>query len=79
MKITSLKGFVAKAVTVGVLAGACVIAVPTQAQAEQFAVGVQVGYPYYGPHVGYYDFHRREEFRRREFGRYHYHAPYCYR
>ena len=78
MKITNVKAMVAKGVTVGLLAGAFVLAAPAKADAQQFAVGVQVGYPhYYGP-----DYHARLRFeqqrwheewaRAHEFGRYHY-------
>jgi hypothetical protein len=81
MKITNVKAMVAKGVTVGLLAGAFVLAAPAKANAEQFAVGVQVGYPnyhgYYGP--DYYARLRFEQERRhaewvrsQEFYRYHY-------
>jgi hypothetical protein len=81
MKITSLKAIVAKMITAGVLAGAFVMAAPKQAQAQRFVVGVQAGYPYYGPaYVRHDDFRRHEEWiRAREFDHYHYHAPYRYR
>jgi len=81
MKITNVKAMVAKGVTVGLLAGAFVLAAPAKANAQQFAVGVQVGYPYnhgyYGP--DYYARLRFEQERRHaewvrghEFNRYHY-------
>jgi hypothetical protein len=76
MKITNVKAMVAKGVTVGLLAGAFVLAAPAKADAQQFAV--RVGYPhYYGP--DYYARLRFEQERRHaewvrahEFGRYHY-------
>ena len=91
MKITNVKAMVAKGMTIGLLAGAFLIAAPKQADAQQFAVGVQVGYPYhYDPYR--YDHWRAEEFRRHEafvrheewvraheYGGYRYHAPYYYR
>ncbi|WP_158944651.1 hypothetical protein [Granulicella sp. S190] len=82
MKITNVKAMVAKGVTVGLLAGAFVLAAPAKAQAQQFAVGVRVGYPQYG--YGYYgpDYYARLRFeqerrhaewvRAHEFQRYHY-------
>jgi hypothetical protein len=85
MKITNVKAMVAKGVTVGLLAGAFVLAAPAKADAQQFAVGVQVGYPaYYGhPAYRYYgsDYYARLRFeqerrhaewvRAHEFDRYH--------
>ncbi len=59
MKITNVKAMVAKGVTVGLLAGAFVLAAP--ANAQQLAV-VQVGYPHYGP--DYYARLRFEQERR---------------
>jgi hypothetical protein len=82
MKITNVKAMVAKGVTVGLLAAAFVLAAPAKADAQQFAVGVQVGYPHYA--YGYYgpDYyararweqdHRRAEWTRaHDYGRYHY-------
>lgn len=80
MKITNVKAMVAKGVTVGLLAGAFVLAAPAKANAQQFTVGVQVGYPYhgyYGP--DYYARLRFEQERRHaewvrahEYQRYHY-------
>jgi len=75
MKITNVKAMVAKGVTVGLLAGAFVLAAPAKANAQQFAV-VQVGYPHYG----YYgpDYYARLRFehvewvRAHEYQRYHY-------
>jgi hypothetical protein len=74
MKITNVKAMVAKGVTVGLLAGAFVLAAPAKANAQQFAV-VQVGYPHYGP--DYYARLRFEQERRhaewvRAHERYHY-------
>ncbi len=77
MKITNVKAMVAKSVTVGLLAGAFVLAAP--ANAQQLAV-VQVGYPNnyrcYGP--DYYARVRLEQERRHaewvrahEYDRYH--------
>jgi hypothetical protein len=78
MKITNVKAMVAKGVTVGLLAGAFVLAAPAKADAQQFAVGVQVGYSQYGyARRDHYDHHRFEQERRHEewvraheFGRY---------
>jgi hypothetical protein len=78
MKITNVKAMVAKGVTVGLLAGAFVLAAPAKANAQQLAV-VQVSYPhrYYGP--DYYARLRFEQERRHaewvrahEYQRYHY-------
>jgi hypothetical protein len=80
MKITNVKAMVAKGVTVGLLAGAFVLAAPSKADA-QVAVGVQIGYPHHG--YGYYgpDYYARlrleqerrhaEWVRERDFDRYH--------
>jgi hypothetical protein len=78
MKFTNVKAMVIKGVTVGLLAGAFALAAPANAQAEQFAVAVRVGAPYYGP--DYYARLRVEQERRRheewvrahQFDRYHY-------
>jgi hypothetical protein len=64
MKIANVKGTVTKLMLAGLAAGAFVIASPTQAQAQQFAAGVQFGHPAYV--VDRVDFRRREEFRGRE-------------
>lgn len=76
MKITNVKAMVAKGVTVGLLAGAFVLAAPAKANAQQVAL-VQVGYPYYGP--DYYARLRFEQERRHaewvrvhQYDRYHY-------
>jgi hypothetical protein len=79
MKITNVKAMVAKGVTVGLLAGAFVLAAPAKADAQQFAVGVQVGYPQYDrarrdhyDHLRFEQQRRHEEWvRAHEFGRYH--------
>jgi hypothetical protein len=55
MKLTSIKSMVVKGVTVGLLAGAVVLAAPAKADAQRFVVGVQVGYPHY-------DYVRRDHF-----------------
>ncbi len=67
MKLTSVKAMVAKAMTVGMLAGAFVLATPAKAQAQQFGVGVQVGYPPYGYSRDYYERLRCERERREAF------------
>ena len=70
MKIANVKGMVAKMMMVGLAAGAFMVANPATAQAQQFAVGVQVGHPaYVYDHDGYRydrDDYRRNEFRERE-------------
>lgn len=64
MKFTSVKTMIAKGVTVGLLAGAVALAAPAKAEAQQFAVGVQVGYPHYD-YVGRdYDYARRNYYER---------------
>ena len=85
MKIANVKGMVAKGMVVVLAAGALMFASP-KAQAQRFAVGVQVGAPFYGPGFGYgpgarFEFERRQAFLRHEewlrahrFGR-----PYGYR
>jgi hypothetical protein len=80
MKITSVMAMVAKGVTVGLLAGAFALAAPAKADAQQFAVGVRVGYPQYGyarrehyDHLRFERERRHEEWARaHEFGRHHY-------
>ena len=73
---SGFKAMVAKGLTVGLLAGAFVLAAPTKAQA-QFAIGVQVGGPHYdyarqdyydGGRRGYYE-HERLDQERREIAR----------
>ena len=75
MMLTNVKSMVAKAMAVGMVAGAFALATPQKAEA-QVSFGVQVGYPpvyAYGP--GYYarrDYDRlryEEECRRAEFAR----------
>jgi hypothetical protein len=79
MKIANVKGMVAKLMMTGLAAGAFMAVNPATAQAQQFAVGVQLGHPaYVVDHDGYRyadrdgyradrdDFRRREEFRDRE-------------
>jgi hypothetical protein len=71
MKSTSIKATVARMMTIGLLAGAFVVAAPTEAQA-QVSIGVQFGYPQYDYNRrDYYDHlrweqERREAFRRQE-------------
>ena len=60
MKIANVKSMVAKAMLVVVAAGALMVASPAKANAEQFGVGVVVGYPHR-------DFNRYEYIRRQEF------------
>jgi hypothetical protein len=64
MTITNVKAMVAKGVTVCLLAGAFALAAPAKAEAQQFAVGVQFGSPYYGN--DYYARQRYEEYRRQQ-------------
>lgn len=67
MTITNVKAMVAKVMTVGLLAGAVMMAAPAKAQAQGFAVGVQVGYPHYGYYPrDRYEFDRRQAFIRHE-------------
>lgn len=82
MKLANVKSMVAKGVTVALLTGAFAMVAPVKAEAQQFAVGVRVGYPpyargYYGP--DYYARLRFEQERRHaewvrahEYQRYHY-------
>jgi hypothetical protein len=62
MKITNVKAMVAKGVTVALLAGAFAMVAPVKAEAQQFAIGVRVGYPVYAR--GYYgpDYYARQRF-----------------
>jgi hypothetical protein len=81
MKIANVKGMVAKLMMVGLAAGALAIASPVKAQAQRFAVGVQLGNPDYRYYPNGYRYDRddyryrgddlrareqREEFRSRE-------------
>jgi hypothetical protein len=83
MKITNVKAMVAKSVTIGLLAGAFVLAAPAKADAQQFAVGVRAGYPHYDRARRDYYHHLRFEqergheewLRAHEFARYH--VGYC--
>lgn len=68
MKITNVKAMVAKALTVGLLAGAALLAAPAKASAQPVILGVQVGYPYYGyPGRGYYERRHEEWIRAHEY------------
>ena len=61
MKLTNVKAMVAKGLTVGLLAGAFVLAAPAKAEAQQFAIGVQFGAPVYnGYNNGYNDYYARQ-------------------
>jgi hypothetical protein len=60
MTITNVKAMVVKGVAVGLLAGAFALAAPAKAEAQQFAVGVRVGYPHYD----HYDYARRDFYER---------------
>jgi hypothetical protein len=85
MKIANVKGMVAKGMMVILAAGALIVASPATASAERFAIGVQVGTPYFGaPYYGprdRFEFERRQEFlRHEEWLRMHRFArPYGYR
>jgi hypothetical protein len=72
MKAT-LKSMVVKGMTAGLLAGAFLFAAPKKADAQQFAIGVQIGrpvvYPDYYARRDYYDRLRWEEARRDEIAR----------
>jgi hypothetical protein len=46
MKSTNVKAMVTKVMTVGLLAGAFVMAAPAKADAQQFGAVVEVGYPH---------------------------------
>lgn len=61
MTIANLKGIVAKVLTVGVLAGAVVMAAPTKAQAQAVFVGDG-----YNARHNFYERERIEAFRRHE-------------
>ena len=49
MTIANVKGMVAKVMMTGLAAGAFLAVTPATAQAQHFAVGVQVGQPAYAP------------------------------
>jgi len=54
MKIANMKRKVVAVLATGALAGAVLVAAPTQAEAQRFVVGVHVGGPaYYGPRYAY--------------------------
>ena len=78
----NVKRMLAKSMTMGVAAVALAMAAPKQAEAQRFAVGVQVAFPGY-PAYGYYprdryEFRRHEEWvRAHEYARYHH--GYWYR
>ena len=77
MKITKVKSMLMKGVTVGLLAGAVVLAAPAKANA-QVVVGVGFGGPYHG-RAAYYERVRIEEARRHaEWVRAHEVHPYRY-
>jgi hypothetical protein len=64
------KKLVAKVMTIGLLAGAFVMAAPMKAEAQGFAVGVQLGYPQYDySHRGHWEQERFERERREAFAR----------
>jgi hypothetical protein len=67
MKLANVKMMVAKGMMAVLAAGAFMIASPAKANAQGFAVGVEVGYPhaFYG-RPGYFEFERRQEFLRHE-------------
>ena len=77
MNITNVKAMVAKMFTVGLLAGAVVIAAPNKAQA-QIGIGVRIGSVYHQPVYeapvygypqgdrGYYEARERAEWQRRQ-------------
>jgi hypothetical protein len=79
MTITKVKAMVAKGVTVGLLAGAFALAAPVKAQAQQFSVGVQVGYPRPGYYVPEYYARLRLEQERRHAEWVRAHERYRYR
>ena len=62
MKLAKVKSMLVKGVTVGLLAGAVVMAAPAKANAA-VVIGVGVGAPYYG-RPGYYERLRIEQERR---------------
>ncbi len=65
MKLTNVKAMVAKSLTVGLLAGAFVLAAPAKADA-QIAIGVQFGAPVYDGYNDYYARQRYEQYRRQQ-------------
>ena len=77
MMITNVKKMVAKGMAVGFLAAAFAVFAPVKAEAQHFAVGVQIG----GPRYGYYhdDRFRHEDWRRGYDHRYYHHDARWYR
>jgi hypothetical protein len=70
MKSANVKAMVAKVMTVGLLAGAFVMAAPAKADAQQFGAVVEVGYPHYDySRRDYFERQRIEQERRAEFER----------
>lgn len=65
MKLTNVKSLVTKSLTVGLLAGAFVLAAPAKANA-QVAIGVQFGAPVYDGYNDYYARQRWEQYRRQQ-------------
>ena len=65
MKLTNVKAMVAKGLTVGLLAGAFVLAAPAKAEA-QISFGVQFGTPVYNGYNDYYARQRYEQYRRQQ-------------
>jgi hypothetical protein len=53
MKITNVKAMLAKAMTVGLLAGAVMLASPAKADAQPVIVVARVGHPQYAYGPGY--------------------------
>jgi hypothetical protein len=74
MTLTHVKALVAKVITVGLLAGAFVMATPVKARAQGVSIGVHLGEPAYWPvysgfgdgHRGYWEHERREAFERQQ-------------
>ena len=64
MNIANVKGMIAKGMMAAMVAGALMVAAPTKAEAQGFAVGVQFGGPRYARRD--FEFERRQEFLRRE-------------
>ncbi len=68
MNAKTMKGLITKLAVTGALAGAVVLASPTQAQAQGFAIQFGVGHPSYAPAYGpgFYAEQRRDDFIRHE-------------
>ena len=64
MTTQGVKAMLAKVIGIGVLAGAVAVVMPQRAEAQQFAVGVQIGGPAYGygygPRADFYAHERWE-------------------